>query len=203
MTDGPSRPRSRAVWIAVAVGVACVAVVAAALVLRDRGEEAEADGPRPVLTKPREADGYTLDRSDAARQYSRTAEKDLESQATDGNALVGTYEDGENTLIYVGFSFPAGSEQGDALDASPDDALTSYLASAGIEDTERFDPGPLGGSLRCGRLASGAEAQVTCAWADRGTLGSLRFALGPLADGPADEAAQVTVDFRAAAEPSA
>ena len=143
-----------------AVGVACVAVVAAALVLRDRGEEAEADGPRPVLTKPREAAGYTLDRSDAARQYSRTAEKDLESQAPDGNALVGTYEDGENTLIYVGFSFPAGSEQGDALDASPDDALTSYLASAGIEDTERFDPGPLGGSLRCGRLASGAEAQV-------------------------------------------
>ena len=154
-------------------------VVVAALVLRDRGEEAEADGPRPVLTKPREAAGYTLDRSDAARRYSRTAEKDLESQAPDGNALVGTYEDGEDTLIYVGFSFPVGSEQGDALDASPDDALTSYLASAGIEDTERFDPGPLGGSLRCGRVASGAEAQVACAWADRGTLGSLRFARRP------------------------
>ena len=202
MTDRPDHPRSRAVWVAVLVGLGCVAVVAAALVLRDREAGSEPDRPRPTLTKPREAADYTLDRGAAALKFSRSAEKDLNAQAPDGDALVGTYRSGDDTVIYVGLTFPAGSEQGQALDASPDDALTSYLKSAGIEGARSFDPGPQGGALRCGELAAAAEPQLTCAWADKGTLGSLRFAVGTLSDGPADEAAKATVAFRAAAEPT-
>ena len=138
--------------------VACVAVVVAALVLRDRGEEAEADGPRPVLTKPREAAGYTLDRSDAARRYSRTAEKDLESQAPDGDALVGTYDGRRGHRHLRRLQLPrrlrAGRRPRRVAGRRADRATSP---PRGIEDTERFDPGPLGGSLRCGRARLGGR----------------------------------------------
>jgi hypothetical protein len=197
----PSSPR-RTVWTVVAAVLAGALVVAVVLLLRGQDEQG-GDEPRRTLGLPRDAAGYAIDRSGPARRYARTTEADLRAQVPGTGVVVGTYarESGaeeKEQVVFVGFSFPAGSEQGEALAASAPDALRDYFASAGVDDLRPYDAGPLGGALLCGRFRPGAgPPQVTCGWADDTTLGTLRFATGPPADGPAGDAAVVTADFRA------
>jgi len=194
----------RAVWVAVGWTVACVLVVGVLLVVREsRDGSHDPDAVRRTLTRPREAAGYTLLETEQARRFARTAERDLRAQAPDANVVVGTYARQDEQVVYVGFAFAANSDQGEALATSAADALRDYFDSAGIQDPRPYDPGPLGGALLCGTMDLGSgSGQLSCGWADAGgTLASLRFATGPLADGPSGDAAAVTVDFRAAAEP--
>jgi hypothetical protein len=198
----PSSSR-RAVWIGVAAVLAGALVVVAVVLVLGRDDGQGGDEPRRTLGLPRDAAGYAIDRSGPARRYARTTEADLRSQVPGTAVVVGTYarESGaeeKEQIVFVGFSFPAGSDQGDALAASAPDALRDYFASAGVDDLRPYDAGPLGGALLCGRFRPGAgPPQVTCGWADGATLGTLRFATGSLADGPAGDAAAVTADFRA------
>lgn len=199
---GAARSRRRPVWIALGWAAACVALVAALLVARslDEGSDPGDDGPRRTLTGPSAAAGYTLLESASAKRFARTAERSLEAQAPGGDVVVGTYIRDDEQVVFVGFTFSAGSDQGRALASSPTNALEDYFDSAGVIDLEAQEAGSLGGALLCGTTATG-PSQVTCGWADDGTLGTLRFATGALADGPAAEAAAVTVDFREVAEP--
>lgn len=192
----------RPVWIALGWAAACVALVAALLVVRslDAGSDVEDAGPRRSLTRPPAAAGYTMLESAPAKQFARSAERSLEAQAPGGDVVVGTYTRDDEQVVFVGFSFTGDSDQGLALASSPEKALEDYFDSAGVVDPETQEAGPLGGVLLCGTMATG-PSQVTCGWADDGTLGTLRFATGALADGPAAQAAAVTVDFREAAEP--
>ena len=200
MPGAASRPR-RPVWIALGWAAACVAVVAGLLFVRERSDsEAEDAAPRRELTRPGEAAGYTLLQTAPARRFARSAESSLEAQASGGDVVVGTYACDDEQVVLVGFTFTADSDQGRALTSSPRNALEDYFESAGVVDLDDQDAGPLGGVLLCGTQTTG-PTQTTCGWADDGTLGTLRFATGGLADGPAADAAAVTVDFREVAEP--
>ncbi|MEO5852008.1 MAG: hypothetical protein ABIQ15_05805 [Nocardioides sp.] len=200
--SGAARSSRRPVWIALGWAAACLGLVAALFVVRglDEGAGPGDTGPRRTLTLPVGAAGYTLLTSAPAERFARTARRSLEAQAPGGDVVVGTFTRADEQVVLVGFAFSADSDQGEALAASPKGALEDYFESAGVVDLETFDAGPLGGVLLCGTQADG-PTQVTCGWGDDGTLGTLRFATGALADGPAADAATVTVDFREAAEP--
>lgn len=200
--SGAASSTRRPVWIALGWAAACVALVVALLVVRslDEGSDAGEAGPRRSLTRPGEAAGYTLLETAPAKRFARTAERSLEEQAPGGDVVVGTYTRDDEQVVFVGFTFTEDSDQGEALASSPQNALEDYFDSAGVVDLESQDAGPLGGVLLCGTQATG-PTQVTCGWAGDGRLGTLRFATGALADGPATDAAAMTVDFREVAEP--
>jgi hypothetical protein len=48
-----------------------------------------------------------------------------------------------------------------------EDAFSGELGVTGVQDV---DPGPMGGTMRCGSAASGGSALAVCGWADGGSL---------------------------------
>lgn len=117
-------------------------------------------------------------------------------------AQVGIYRvgsDGPTTVVFLGFN-AADSTRIDALLGSQDaDGVIDQVmsgAGAGAGAAAHFDPGPLGGALRCAQASKNGQPYTPCVWADRSTLGMV------LQIGFVDttRAANTTTQFRAAAE---
>ena len=77
---------------------------------------------------------------------------------------------------------------------SADHANVDFMAGARMTDARVFNPGSVGGEMRCGRN----NVELLCGWADSGTIGGL---VSNLTNGlSVQRIASLTREFRAAAE---
>jgi hypothetical protein len=118
-------------------------------------------------------------------------------KAAYAHAVIGLYDQPNSpagAVFFVGL---------DGHDIAPPSVLSSadarerfldeYMDSDVVTDIDDFDPGPMGGSLRCGTVR-GKLAE--CGWLDENTAGFAEINSTSSLDG----AAQTTLELRAAAE---
>lgn len=133
------------------------------------------------LRTPQSAAGLTRDDSARARQttdYLRTA---MAAGAPVEDPVGAVYTDSAGSVIFFGGTQSAWS---------PDRGLRAMFdlvagEKNGVTGVAGYDPGPLGGTLRCGTTAGDDGQRLTvCGWADHGSLAVAMFtgrAPGPAA----------------------
>ena len=172
--DAPARPSRRRRVLAI-LGAAAFLLFAAMLlvfgptamhILQARGTH---------LSTPAKAAGLTRDDSARAHEttdYLRTA---MAAGAPVDHPVGAVYTDGSGSVIFFGGTQSAWS---------PDRGLRAMFdlvagEKDGVTGVTGYDPGPLGGTLRCGSTATddpaGAQRMTVCGWADHGSLAVAMF----------------------------
>lgn len=185
--------------VAGVVGVVGV-VVAAIAIVAVTSSSATRTGPSRSLTSPSTVGGHPILTGPAAEDVKARVQDAVLRAASKGdqlfqNARVEVYGPATGAVpavLFVGVSASDSAKVAGLLHGETDRAHTNEVMQA-FTDVNEFDPGPLGGSLRCGYAPAISAA---CAWADYSTLGVLFFYDGT----SPNQAASTSVDFRAQAE---
>jgi len=212
---GPPGGRRVSTWVWVAAGVAVLlAVFAATTVVRHDSAVDDAEGTEGrTLVLPSAVNGY--------RQVQTLNIRQVLDQLADLNGLgistdqldqlrMGLYArpiSAEPTFFFVGMQVSDIPRLQDEIDADGVAAtvkeFTNGVAAGGssVGASARrgivsVDPGPLGGSMRCGVVTVVTRDIAVCGWGDRSAVAA-SLLLDPTT---VDEAAELTRDFRAAAE---
>jgi hypothetical protein len=178
----PPKPRRTGTWIAIGVSalvvVFLVIIGAVAIVAHSGGRT----GPDRSLTTPGQFGSHSLLTNDAAANVkARVKDSFLGSNSTAAkvlsNAQIGVYgpadADDQPSVIFFGVDASDSSAARNLLHGETDRAHTNeFLDGSDATGITEYDAGPLGGSLKCGKV-SGTNA--VCVWSDYSTLGVLIF----------------------------
>jgi hypothetical protein len=188
----PHPRRSRRWWLAIAGSIAGCGVLAVVITLGPTSYNMITQKDA-ALTTPPQAAGLTLDTTERAT----SAADDLKSVLTAGfnvtssvAAVYGDPHSATRSVLFVG---------GTGFLAQPERELAELFSllddQAGhVTGVRDADPGPLGGTMRCGTVTSGdGDSMTVCGWAD---YGSLAMAMFP--ERGVDESARLMRDLRAA-----
>jgi hypothetical protein len=195
------RLSGRVVRFTVIAGLAVLAAILIPLISREYRNA----GPSHTITIPASVDQYERMTGSVANRTVETMRQAARNEAEDGSsagfaddAIIGVYQQAEDPDR--GFIFLGGTA---ATDHTLAKELRAHSASrnaddifddeGGVTGTRDFDPGPLGGVLRCGRGDDGTTAM--CAWIDGSTVGMF---VSPGTD--VGTLARIALDFRRAAE---
>ncbi|HEU5268196.1 MAG TPA: hypothetical protein VFU35_15915 [Jatrophihabitans sp.] len=213
---GPPPRRRTPVWIWVAVGVAATVAVALLVVFvtRDKHPGEQKTAGRS-LHPPASFDGYQrmsgFDTTALHDQLGREL-KSLGASASKvaKDAVIAVYaKPGASRPQFVLLAFPLADIpdlQDQVKDVGLDAAVRKFMSgiSGGVTgaggsvngSSQSFDPGPLGGAMRCQQVGLTGNAVGVCAWGDRSY-----FAMNLMVDPPSlSTAADTTRDLRTAAE---
>jgi hypothetical protein len=195
------RLSGRAVRFSVIAGVVVLAAIVTTLMVRGHKKA----GPPHTITIPASVDHYERMTGSVAKRTVETMRQAARNEAEDGssadiadNAIIGVYQQAEGPnrrFVFLGATAATNHTLGKELRAhsASRNADNIFGGEGGVTGTRDFDPGSLGGVLRCGTGNGGTMAM--CLWVDGSTVGM--FA-SPNAD--VGTLARVALDFRAAAE---
>lgn len=158
-------------------GIIGVILVAAAMVviggfyLKDDPEPPPVPAGQLALVTPETLQGRPLNgdsQFDKGRELVRTQ---LATVGGTDKAYSLVYGTSNDDLIYVGVA--KGSYTN--VDYGVDVVIRAVEADRPIRDYHPVDPGPLGGSAKCGTFTAYGINVGVCAWVDSGTIGELAF----------------------------
>lgn len=158
------------------------------------------------ITTPDSVDGYRRETGGVADRMAENLRKSMEAaqgqQGTAyGKAKIAIYArsgDRGRPLVFVGLPGKDIPQLAAELRSRPSsEEVDSVFMGMGIMDAKDYQPGPLGGVLRCGKgNAGGTATAAACVWADGSVVG---LTMTPLsADVPG--LARLTLALRNAAE---
>lgn len=91
------------------------------------------------------------------------------------HALIGVYTTGaadiSPLMTYVGLNIASSPMAATFRSQNPATYADAQLLDSGVTNGATFDPGPLGGALRCGTLSAANGGTAVCVWADASTSG--------------------------------
>jgi hypothetical protein len=195
------RLSGRVVSFSVIAGLAVLAAILIPLISR----EYKKAGPSHTITIPASVDQYERMTGSVANRTVETIRQAARNEAEDGssaniadNAIIVVYQQAKDPgrrFIFLGGTAATDRTLAKELRAhsASRNADDMFDDEGGVTGTRDFDPGPLGGVLRCGRGNGGTTAM--CVWIDGSTVGmfvSPRTDVGTLA--------RIALDFRGAAE---
>lgn len=163
------RRRAGLIVGAVALLVLLAAAVAwgptAIAVMRERGA---------TISTPDRAVGLERDTSARARQTTDELQDAIAANVAFDKVTAVVYRDPRNAAQSVVVM------AGTTTTLHPADELRDLFGalsdtSGGATGLKNVDPGPLGGTARCGRLAMDADEVPVCGWADHGSAAILLF----------------------------
>ncbi len=137
-----------------------------------------------TIATPDHAAGLTRDTSDRARQTTDELQNAIAANVPFDKVTAVVYRDPANAdrsvVIMAGTvtTLHPANELSDLFGALAD-------ASGGATGLHDVDPGPLGGTARCGRLAIDPDVVPVCGWADHGSAAIMLFPGRSDAEAPA------------------
>lgn len=194
------RLSGRVVGFSVIAGLVVLAAIVTTLTSRGHKKA----GPPHTITIPASVDRYGRMTGSVANRTVEAMRQSVRNEAEDGasadvadNAIIGVYQQDEGPnrrFIFLGATAAANHTLGKELRAhSASRNADDIFGEGGITGSRDFDPGPLGGVLRCGTGNGGTTSM--CVWVDGSTVGMF---VSPNAD--VGTLARVALDFRGAAE---
>jgi hypothetical protein len=195
----PPQSHSRRKRRASIAGSAAAALAVAGVIIAVATTSGDSSPPSRHLSVPNAFGTVVLDadRSTAATALlQQTAGTTSALRRMSAHAVVGYYAHADSPAGKVTFLGLDGRDIASEYVGSADwrqGFLDGFVDSADLTDTAAFDPGPLGGSLRCGTVRG---KLAVCTWIDRDTAGMTEVNSAA----SLDAAAQTTLELRTAAE---
>jgi hypothetical protein len=202
----PARSQKWSILISVGVFAAVIAIGVALLA-------GSGTATIRTLSLPDSVDDYvrvsTLDGSQIRSMFATGGAFGSIATTDLSRALVGVYtnnNDGEPSLLFIGFTAEDSPSLGPQLHAGPADRVAGeVLAGAAATTTPvHVDAGPFGGAIRCATIALSGELASVGVWADHDTLGIVMvvesFRPGNFSSTSIDRTGELTRDIRNAAE---
>ena len=144
-----------------------------------------------TIKSPGKVGGFTLDTSDGAKDAAEYIRDAIASEVSLDSSYGLIYHEGDTNAILVA---------GTARIWKPDASLKAAFdvvtdEKGGVRDVQDVNPGPLGGTMRCGVTKVDDADLSVCGWADNGSLGVALFSARSAAD-----SAKAMLDLRNAVE---
>ncbi|MGI5236498.1 hypothetical protein [Dactylosporangium sp. CA-139066] len=144
-----------------------------------------------TIKSPDKVGAFTLDTSDGAKAAAEYIRDAIASEVSLDTSYGLIYREGDTNAILVA---------GTARIWNPDASLKSALAvvsddKGGVRDLKDVNPGPLGGTMRCGVTKVDDADLSVCGWADNGSVGVAMFSARSATD-----SARAMLDLRNAVE---